>query len=151
NFASGLLNKDGGINTNTWAHKQSLRLNLDQEVGSRLSLSLSMNGVHSDRAPGFNNNDNNEVGMYYALMRTPSFIDIRQRADGTWPVNNYGNSNPMQTVALAQAQENVWRAINSARVDLTAIRSATQTLRVIGNGGIDQFSKRDFVSSPATL
>ncbi len=150
-FASGLINKDGGINTNTWAHKQSLRLNLDQDVGSRLNISLSMNGVHSDRAPGFNNNDNNEVGMYYALMRTPSFIDIRQRADGTWPVNNYGNSNPMQTVQLAQAQENVWRAINSARVDLTAINSATQTLKIIGNGGIDQFSKRDFVFSPATL
>src|SRR6185436_1832159 len=56
-FVSGLLKKDNGINTNTWAAKQSLRLNVDQKIGSRISFGVSMNGIHSGRAPGFNNND----------------------------------------------------------------------------------------------
>lgn len=150
-FSSLLVNHDGGINTNTYADKQSLRVNLNQTIGSRVSLSLSMNGIHSDRAPGFNNNDNNEVGMYYSLFRTPTFIDIRQRPDGSFPINTYGNSNALQTVDLATATENVWRTINSARLDVTAFSSPTHSVRFQGNGGGDVYSKQDLVFSPATL
>jgi TonB-linked SusC/RagA family outer membrane protein len=150
-FASALVNRDGGINTNTYADKQSLRLNLNQTAGSRVTLAWSMNGIHTDRAPGFNNNDNNEVGMYYALFRTPTFLDIGKRPDGTYPINPYGNSNPAQTVDLAQATENVWRTISSGRLDIVAVSSATHTLRLSGSGGGDVYSKQDLVFSPATL
>ncbi len=150
-FASLLVNHDDGINPKTYADKQSLRVNLNQTIGSRMSLSLSMSGIHSDRAPGFNNNDNNEVGMYYALFRTPTFIDIRQRPDGSFPVNTYGNSNPLQTIDLATATENVWRTINSARLDVTAISTTTHSVRLQASGGGDVYSKQDLVFSPATL
>ena len=84
-------------------------------------------------------------------MRSPTWLDLRQGADGTWPVNPYGNSNPLQTAAIAEATENVWRLINSAKLDVSIVNTASHTLRLVGNGGTDQFSKRDLVFSPPTL
>ena len=163
-FLSGLVKRDGGINTRTWADKQSLRLNLDQTIGSRLSFGVSTSVLHTGRAPGFNNNDNNEVGLYYALMVTPTWIDLRQVcpdgsrapggktcAGGVWPIMPYGNSNALETASMGEAVENVWRTINSAKMDFTAINTPTHTLKFLGNGGIDFFSKRDFVFTAATL
>ena len=45
---------------------------------------FSINTIHSSRAAGVNNNDNSQTAMYIALPYTPTWLDIRQRADGSW-------------------------------------------------------------------
>jgi TonB-linked SusC/RagA family outer membrane protein len=150
-FASGLLKRDGGIQSQTFYDKQSMRLNIDQQVGSKLNFGLSVNPIHTRRNPGFNNNDNFEVSMYIVLPVTPTWMDMRQNADGTYPDNPYANSNPIETTEQGIIDENVWRMINSARVDYTPVSSASNTLKVAASGGIDWYGKRDFVFTAPTL
>jgi TonB-linked SusC/RagA family outer membrane protein len=150
-FASGLLKRDGGILTNTFAEKQSIRLNIDQQIGSKLNLGFSINPIHTRRAAGFNNNDNFEVSMYMVLPVTPTWLDMSQQPDSSWPDNPYANSNPLETANVAQNVENVFRMINSARMDWTPVNTASQTLKVATSGGIDWYGQQGFVFAPATL
>ena len=71
--------------TGTWSEKQSLRLNIDQDVGSRLKFGASAQVLHSSTSRGIVGNDNAGTSPADALHHTPSFFDLRQRADGTWP------------------------------------------------------------------
>ncbi|MBI4501949.1 MAG: SusC/RagA family TonB-linked outer membrane protein [Gemmatimonadetes bacterium] len=149
-FASGLVKRDGGIQGRTFYDKQSVRLNVDQQVGSRLNFGISVNPVHTKRAPGLNNNDNFEVSMGMVLPVTPPWMDMRQQPDGSWPDNPYANSNPLETSAVVTAEEDVWRMINSARMDFTAVNSANHTLKIAATGGTDWYTFKGFVYSPVT-
>ena len=46
-FASGLVRHEGGTIYNTFADKQSVRLNLDQDIGRRIKFSMATNVVHT--------------------------------------------------------------------------------------------------------
>lgn len=150
-FASGLVKHDGGILTGTYYDKQSLRLNLDQNVGSSVSLKLNMNAVHSETGRGFTNNDNRSVSYWMALPQTPTFVDVSQRADGTWPENPFANSNPLQTAALGRNDESVWRIISSGDLLIDALKSDEHSLRLSLTGGVDFFSLKNVVYSPPDL
>lgn len=150
-FASALLKRDGGVITNTGYDKESLRLNIDQSLGDRAQLRLNMNGVHSSTQRGFTNNDNRSVSYWMALTGTPSFVDLRQREDGTFPVNPFANSNPLQTAALAVNNEDVWRTIASADLTIDAYSSNEHTVNLLLNGGVDYFSQKNNVFSPGEL
>ncbi|MSR06961.1 MAG: SusC/RagA family TonB-linked outer membrane protein [Gemmatimonadetes bacterium] len=152
-FASGLIHHDGGIQDRTYYNKQNLRLNLDQTVGSRLTFGASINTVHSSRAAGVNNNDNTQTAMYIILPYTPTWMDIQKRADGTYPVVPFptASSNAQQTTDLVDVNENVWRVIPAANVNLSIVNSASNTLRVVATGGLDWYGKRDFAFSPAGM
>jgi TonB-linked SusC/RagA family outer membrane protein len=150
-FASGLVKHDGGILTGSYYDKQSLRLNLDQNVGSSVSLKLNMNAVHSETGRGFTNNDNRSVSYWMAFPQTPTFVDLRQRADGTWPANPFANSNPLQTAALARNDEEVWRIITSGDLQIDLIQTDQQSLRLSLTGGVDFFNLKSVVYSPPDL
>ena len=57
-----------------------------------------------DRGIFDNENGPNGIGssVGYTIPRIPSFLDLRQRADGTWPLNPFFQSNPLQNVALSR-------------------------------------------------
>ena len=55
-YASGLVKHDGGIITGTYYDKQSIRLNLDQNFGSRVTAGINTNAIHSKTGRGFTNN-----------------------------------------------------------------------------------------------
>jgi len=150
-FASGLVKHDGGILTGTYYDKQSLRLNLDQNVGESVSLKLNMNGVHSKTGRGFTNNDNRSVSYWMTFPQTPTFVDIRQQADGTWPENPFANSNPLQTAALARNDEDVWRIITSGDLQIDALSTDEHSLRLSITGGVDFFNLKSVVYSPPDL
>ncbi len=150
-FASGLVKHDGGIVAGSYYDKHSLRLNLDQNVGSSVSLKLNTNAVHSKTGRGFTNNDNRSVSYWMTFPQTPTFVDIRQRADGTWPVNPFANSNPLQTAALARNDESVWRIISSSDLQIDALKTDEQSLRVSLTGGMDFFNLKSVVYSPPEL
>jgi TonB-linked SusC/RagA family outer membrane protein len=151
-FASGLWKHDGGIIANTGYGKQSVRANLDQDFGQRLSLSIQTNATTSLAQRGLTNNDNAGVSFWMVFPFTPSFLDLRQQPDGTFPANHFGNiSNPLQTAALMKNDEKVLRSILSGRLTLNAIQRQAYSLRFFLNGGADQFSQENSLLFPPEL
>src|SRR5215210_2828671 len=151
-FASGLWKRDGGIIKNTGYGKQSVRANLDQAFGSRLNLSLQTNATTSLAQRGLTNNDNAGVSFWMVFPFTPSFLDLRQNSDGTYPLNRFGQvSNPLQTAALMKNDEKVLRSILAGRLTFNAIQRTGYSLSLYLNGGADQFSQENSLLFPPEL
>ncbi len=150
-FVSGVWKHDGGIIDNTGFAKQSLRANLDQDFGGRLSLSVQTNLTRTLAQRGLTNNDNASVSFWMTLPFTPSFVDLRRKADGTFPVNPFVASNPLQTAALMKNDETVWRSIASGRMTFNIIQKPSNTLRFVTNGGADYFNQDNSLLFPPDL
>src|SRR5437868_1165948 len=150
-FASGLWKHDGGIIDNTGYDKQAVRANLDQDSGRRLNFSLQTSATKSLAQRGLTNNDNASVSFWMVFPFTPSFVDLRKQADGTYPANPFVISNPLQTAALMKNDEKVLRSILAGRITLSAIQSPSYNLKFILNGGADQFSQENSLLLPPEL
>ena len=151
-FASGLWKQDGGIIENTGYGKQAVRANLDQDLSSRLNLSLQTSLTRSLAQRGLTNNDNAGVSWWMVFPFTPSFLDLRQSADGTFPANRFGNiSNPLQTAALMKNDEKVNRSIAAGRLSFNAIQGQSYSLTFTANGGADHFAQENSLLFPPEL
>ena len=75
-FISGLWQDDEGIMENTGYAKQSLRVNLDQQFGDRVSASVSSNFIHTNARRGISNNDNFGVSPYIIWAETRNVVDL---------------------------------------------------------------------------
>lgn len=150
-FASGLVRDEGGVVIGTFYEKQSARLNLNQRVADRLDIDISMNGIHTRSDRGITNNDNRNVSIWLTLPFTPSFLDLQQNPDGTFPDNPATRSNPIETASRVDNEEEVWRVIGSSNLDFTALESENQTLRFRGLAGIDVTNQRNKLLSPPDL
>ena len=149
-YLSGLVKKDGGIAPNTGYQKQSLRANLDQLLGTRFKLGINLNAVHSLTNRGISNNDNTGTSTYLVYPSTPSFLDLRP-VNGVYPTNPFAPSNPLQTFAELKNAEDVWRILGTTTASADAVTTATQRLRFTVTGGLDFFSQRNDILSPADL
>jgi TonB-linked SusC/RagA family outer membrane protein len=152
-FFASLLNKqDGGIMPKTDAGKKSLRLNVDQNVGSRMTLGLSSEYVLTVRNPGITQNENNGLAIPAALgYGGASWLDLRKQADGTYPRHPLIPNNPFQTADLFRNREDVSRGILSARLQAELWNTNSHTLRFSANGGGDQFTQKNKVVAPPNL
>ena len=150
-FASGLWKQDGGIIDNTGYGKQSVRANLDQDFGRRLNLSLQTSATKSLAQRGLTNNDNASVSFWMVFPFTPSFVDLRQQPDGSFPANPFVASNPLQTAALMKNDEKVLRSILAGRLTFTALERQGYNLKFFLNGGADQFSQENSLLFPPEL
>lgn len=150
-FVSGLWKQDGGIIDNTGFGKQSARANLNQDFTDRLSLSLQTNLTRTLAQRGLTNNDNTSVSFWMALPFTPSFVDLRRRPDGTYPVNPFVASNPLQTAALMKNDETVWRSIASGRLAYDAIERPNYSVSFAATGGADYFTQENSLLFPPEL
>lgn len=150
-FASGLVKHDGGVVTGTYYGKQGLRLNVDRTVGSRAWANLSLSGVHATTGRGVTNNDNRNISYWYAFPRAPTFIDLSRRADGTWPTNPFGDSNPLQTAALVENHESLWRTVGSVGGGVHVIGRDRHGLDVRASVGWDRFGVKNRIYSPPEL
>ena len=162
-YASGLVKHDGGIIDNTFYNKESLKLNIDQTLGERVSFSLNTNAIHTLAGRGITNNDNRSISYYMTLPSTPSFVDLRavcadgsRQADidncpsgtGVYPRNPFAASNILETASLVRNDEEVWRFVGSGNLTFDAITSATHTLRLSATGGIDFYNQKNELFSP---
>jgi TonB-linked SusC/RagA family outer membrane protein len=156
-FVSGLIKNDEGIAINTGYKKQSLRVNLDQGLADWLQLSANTNVTHSLSRRGLSNNDNSGTSTYMVLSGTPSFMDLRapdsipedSLVAADFPLNAFGNSNPLQTFSFLKNEEDTWRALGTLTARATLLSRPNHTLQVIGIGGADYFEQdNDFVSPP---
>lgn len=149
-YASGMVLDEPGIIDNTGFEKQSLRVNLDQGLGRGVELSVNTNLLHSRARRGLTNNDNRSVSYYVALSGTPAFVDLR-RQGSLFPDNPFGPSNPLQTAALLDNTEDVWRFIGSGTARVPLLQGDQQSLRLVMTGGADFFRQRNRLLSPVDL
>ncbi len=148
-FFSGLVKNDQGIGINTGYKKHSLRANVDQQLSSWLNLSVNTNVIHSESDRGLSNNDNAGSSPYVALSATPNFIDLSQQPDGSFPLNPFERSNPIQTMSLLKNDEDTWRALGTVTTRVSLMSTARHNITLIGIGGVDYFNQQnDFVSPP---
>jgi TonB-linked SusC/RagA family outer membrane protein len=150
-FVGGSARDEEGIVANTYAKKYGARVNLDQRITDRLNLQFGSEVLRSLNDRGLFGNDNSGNSVAYTLTKVPSFLDLRQRPDGSWPVNPFYASNPLQTIQRFKNQEAVWRNITTARVTLDIAQRQKQDLRFVAYGGADVLSQRNEVFSPPDL
>lgn len=153
-FGSGLWKNEEGIIKNTGFEKQSARLNLGTQIGSRATLDINTNVVHSVAERSITNNGNEETASHWMVFSfTPSFIDLRQRPDGSFPVNPFttGGTNPLQTAEFLENAESVWRAIASVNLNLDVVDDAKNNFSIISPFGIDFLTQENRIFSPPIL
>lgn len=148
-FVSGNWKQDNGIELNTGAGKQGLRVNVDQRLSATTDLRVSTVYSRNTNERGWNNNCNNYGCHGYALTYIPSFIDLtRRNADGTLNpvgIGNAANSNPFQLAQLGVNAEETNRFTGGVTFGWTPTIAEGQTLRIVAAGGIDAFDQRNDV------
>lgn len=150
-YVSGLVKKDEGIIENTGLSKEALRLNLDQRLGERFNLQVNTGLTHSVAERGLTNNDNSGTSFYMVFPFTPNFVDLAQRADGTFPENPFERSNPLQTAALMENDEDVWRFIAAGNLTANVMTRPQHELSLIFGGGVDWFNQENALFFPPDL
>jgi TonB-dependent starch-binding outer membrane protein SusC len=151
-YLSGLVQHDGGLVLNDNYNKQSIRVNVGQKFGGRLQLRANSEIIHSLTERGISGNDNTGINPYTNFSQTPSFINLQQQPDGSFPkglaVNN--TSNPFQNAVLIKTPEDVFRMLGSASAIYDFISTDRQKLDFTLSGGLDSYSDHAKVISPAT-
>lgn len=151
-YVAGSLRHDAGIQVNTQYNKQSLRANIGQRVGPKLTFGVHSEVLHTLTERSLSGNDNNGVAPYTIISATPSFFDFRPR-DGIYPTNPFlgVQTNLLQDAALIRTPENVYRLIASATADWAVYSGDRQTLTMRVLGGIDHFGDQSKIYSPPQL
>ncbi|MGH7624437.1 MAG: TonB-dependent receptor plug domain-containing protein, partial [Gemmatimonadaceae bacterium] len=151
-FLSGLAMHDNGIQYNTGYDKQSVRANLTQLVGSKLQIQVNTNLIHTLTKRGISNNDNVNVSPYVVFAATPTFFSF-EPVNGVYPTNPFlsNSSNPLQTIALLQTPEDLFRFMGSVNAQYTAFTTATQNLKATLDLSIDHYGYQSNLYSPPSL
>jgi len=145
-YVAGLAKRDNAIQKNSYYQKQSISANLNQLIGSRLTLRSNNEFMHSLTDRGLSGNDNNDIvspGDVFAS--TPTWIDL---ASGIRNPYLPSGSNAFQNANLVKLPEDVFRYIGSVNTTFSAYSSPRQTLDLTLLGGIDAFSYNAKVLSP---
>ena len=152
-FIAGTLKRDGGIEPNTGFERQSIRVNVDQNLGDRFDVRLSTVYNRSEHDRGWNNNCNNYACHGYAFAYTPSFVDLEKRdANGNLLQPDWGiQANSIQTVALAVNHESTNRFTGGATLTYDLLQTPRHDLRLVAGGGIDAFNQINDLWTPNEL
>ena len=155
-FFSGMQREESGVINNTGARRQSLRANLDQALGSKITISLNANMLRSFSQRGISNNDNALSSPIYAFGYTPAIVDLRQKdAGGRYILNPFpatkSTSNPFQTMDILLNNEDVYRQIFSTRVNYAAMSTASNNINFAVQAGADRFSNENYLFAPSEL
>jgi TonB-linked SusC/RagA family outer membrane protein len=152
-FISGLVQRDGGLAPRDEYRKQSLRVNVGQQVGARFNVRANTELIHTLTNRGISGNDNTGINPYTTFSATPTFVDLTRQPDGSFPRNPQtavGNSNPFQNAEIIKTPENVFRLLGSATAVYNIMSRERNTLDFTLTGGIDHYSDNAKVISPAT-
>jgi len=150
-YASGQHMNEGGSIVNTGYEKWSGRLNVSHRFSDRAKLSVTTNVIRSEADRGVTGNDNTNITYGFSIGFTPSFIDIRQNDDGSWPDHPMNPSNPLHTARVFVNNEVVSRALGSVQFDYSILKNENMSLSWITTAGADFYSQKNKVFSPAEL
>jgi TonB-linked SusC/RagA family outer membrane protein len=153
-YGSVLVADEPAIVKGTYYKKQTGRVAVGYKFGDRVKLGLSANVLHSDSDRGLSNNDNAAVSNYFILSAIPNFIDLRPN-DGIYPGKTIPtvSANPLQNVELVKNREELTRLISGATtsIDVFSSPDGEHRVKVLGNLGVDTFTQKNTVVSPAGL
>lgn len=150
-FISANARKEEGIVKNSYSQKMGLRVNVDQRLNDKMELQVGTEVLRTLGDRGLFGNDNAGNSIAYTLTKIPSFLDLRRKADGSYPINPFYNSNPFHTIDAVKNEEGVWRNISTAKLTWDMFASKRQELRFVGFGGTDVLNQSNNVYSPPTL
>ena len=152
-FVSGTASRDNGLALNDYKQEQTLRINLGHQFGGKMNIKANSQLIHSLTQRGVSGNDNTGINPYTAMSVTPSFIDLRKRADGTFPrgTDDASGSNFFQNADRIKTPENVYRLIGSLVGAYNFMATERQTLDFTLTGGIDAFNDESKITSPADI
>ncbi|WP_299884937.1 SusC/RagA family TonB-linked outer membrane protein [uncultured Lacinutrix sp.] len=147
-----------GLVENTGYKKSSLRLNIGQRFNDWLDLYVTSNYINSRSDRGFFNNGNANRTVGYALAFTYPWEDLSP-VNGAYPQGGAG-SNVLETIATTTNREDVNRFIGSATSNIKILTTDKNRLKLVLEGGFDQYTLRttsifpralSYFSSPTSL
>jgi len=150
-YLGGQYMDEGGIIKNTGYKKLSGRLNVDHRLSDKAKISVSTNLVRSESDRGVTGNDNTNMTYGFSIGFTPSFIDIRQNADGSFPIHPLNPSNPLETVEYFVNNELTHRALGSLRFDYNLFKADNMNLDFLAVAGADFYNQENQVFIPPFL
>ena len=153
-YLSGLVQHDNGLAPNDLYNKQSMRVNLGQRIGDRLSVHGNSELLHTLTQRGISGNDNEGISPYTIFTATPSFVNLQRNADGTYPRNPsplLPGANPFQNANAVKTPDDVYRMIGSSTALLNVVATERQSLDVNLVGAIDHYVDHGKVISPSFL
>jgi len=148
-FFGATYKKEPGLVDNTGYEKGSIRLNIGQKFNDWLDLYVTTNYINSKADRGFFNNGNANRTIGYALAFTFPWEDLSP-VDGSYPSGGAG-SNVLETVALTTNSENVNRFIGSATSNIKLVNTDKNQLKLVLQGGYDQYTLRTASIFPQAL
>jgi TonB-linked SusC/RagA family outer membrane protein len=145
-FASLNDRQTPGTQQNSGARLTSGRINLDQTIGDKFTISGSANFSHNLTQDGIGNNDNAGISPIYTFGYAPAIYDLQQidpvtgRLVYMW-MNGGGNGtvNLFDLVHSITNLEDTWRQIGNVRLGYSALSSVHNTLQLTYIGGVDRF------------
>lgn len=157
-FASLNDRQESGIMKYTGARRTGGRINLDQTLGTKWTVSAGVDVTRNYFARGFGNNDNAGISPMYNMGYNPAIIDLKQRdATGRYvrmpfytgsATPGLSTSNPFEVLERVTNNENVWRQAGSLRVGYTALSTTKNSVQLSYLSGVDRFQQEGFQYSP---
>jgi TonB-dependent starch-binding outer membrane protein SusC len=157
-FYFGLNDKQSkGIELNTGARRTSARLNLDQTIGDKLTVSGGIDVTHNFIQDGIGGNDNTGISPTYAFGYSPAIYDLRQKMSNGRYIPMYmqgggnGTANPFEVFQAITINEETWRQSGNLRVGYALFTTPKQSLQLTYLGGVDRFQQQGTIYSPGWL
>jgi TonB-linked SusC/RagA family outer membrane protein len=150
-FVGGSTSNEAGIVKRTGFQRNSIRLNLDQKVGKLLDISVSSNFLNSSNKRGFTGNDNNGISYSYNLAYTPSYHELHQNPDGTFPNARNTPDNLLAVIDRGVNQEKTNRFLQGGSVTLHILERESASLRLALQGGLDYSNTESLLYLPSDL
>ncbi len=141
--------EEPGLVDNTGYVKSAVRLNVGQRFTDWMDLYVTTNYINSKADRGFFNNGNANRTVGYALAFTYPWENLSPQ-DGIYPQGGAG-SNVLETVALTTNREKVNRFIGSATSNIKMIDGDMNRLKLVLQGGFDQYTLRTTTIFPRAL
>jgi TonB-linked SusC/RagA family outer membrane protein len=148
-FISGTSRNEQSIMPNAGYNRFNARINLSHEFSESLKADISLGYTNSNSQRGFTGNSNTpNTSVPYAAAGLPSFLDIRRRADGVYPVYAQSGANPAEIIDILRNNEVINRVIVSGKLDWAIFKTEEQNLRFVAQGGADFFNQQNLINSP---
>ncbi len=157
-FASLNDRQESGIMINTGARRTGARINLDQTLGTKVTISAGLDVTRNYFQRGVGGNDNSGTSPIYTFGYSPAIIDLRAIDPLTgrpvsMPFNGAGSgtSNPFDVLNELVNTENVWRQAGNVRASYTPIATGHNSVQLSYLAGVDRFQQEGYQYSPNYL
>ena len=149
--------QESGIMINTGARRTGGRMNIDQQLGSRLTVGVGLDVTRNSFHRGVGGNDNSGTSPIYTFGYTPAIVDLQLKTPAgrfvDMPFNGggVGTSNPFEVMRAVTNGESVWRQSGNARVGYSLVGTNHNTIQLSYLVGVDRFQQEGRQYSPNYL